>query len=65
VKQLTPKQYEKLSPRLKLIVLAQALETLVEACNQNMLLKDTWVQDTFAGTAERLRELYLELLKEK
>jgi hypothetical protein len=61
----TPQQYKKLPPMQKLIALADALETSVEACNRNMLLKDTWVQDTLAGTAERLRELYLELLKEK
>ena len=58
----TPEQYKQLPPRQKLLALAQALDDSASRCD-NMLLKGTWVEDTFIGTAQRLRELCKELPK--
>jgi hypothetical protein len=41
----------------KLIELAKACEETAVRCDSNVLLAKTWVQESFTGLAERLREL--------
>jgi hypothetical protein len=41
----------------QLIELAKACEQTAARCDNNVLLAKTWVQESFAGLAERLREL--------
>jgi hypothetical protein len=58
---MTPAAYKKLSPRKKILALAKAMDQEAKRCDANLLLAGTWVQDTFRGTADRLRELEQEL----
>jgi hypothetical protein len=59
------KQYKKLSVPEKLLALADTMEVTARRCTENLLIKDTWVQESFQGTADRLRELHAELIRKQ
>lgn len=56
-----PKDYKKLPPLEKLRVLFGVMDAQAMRCDENVLLRKTWVQESFWGTADRLREIYAEL----
>jgi hypothetical protein len=58
---ITPEAYEKLTPKQKAIAVADALDDCARRCADNMLVAGTWVEKSFTGAAERLRELSEEI----
>jgi len=61
---MTRKKYKKLSVPEKLLALADSMETTAMSCRGNMLIRDTWVEESFLGTADRLREIHAELTRD-
>ena len=55
-RQMTSEEYQKLSPTKMIDALIGAMEESAEHAGSNVLLSG-WPQDTFWGTADRLREL--------
>jgi len=53
---VTIKKWRKLPPYEQAIAIAELLEKCAKRC-EGVILRDSWVETSFQGAAERLREL--------
>ena len=59
---MTPEEFTKQTPLVKTLILIDQINRVIERCDDNIITKNSWVQATFRGLAERLEELATDLI---
>lgn len=58
-------QLNKLAPHERALAIADVLDETAVRCRSNALIAGSWVEQSFKGAAERLRELAADLKPSK